>query len=222
MYHIVCYAIKKNTDRIPVRPGICEWLPRTLILRSFIPQSCHVYNRRVSPAHLDEHPYTRRRGSHSFLFGMLSFLKFVPLVLSTAALICLAVVFSACTSTSSPQDLWFTVSGAAAVKLERKSLIQEAITAGAGGGSSQQGQYWKESEVEEPTLQMQSIAVRLLPGHPEDRVPWNNILWSLGSVLLRLRTHESHRNLRTRQANRSRRNRRHYRHGRRPFLEGSE
>ncbi|GLA55942.1 hypothetical protein AnigIFM63604_003290 [Aspergillus niger] len=32
---------------------------------------------------------------------------FVPLVLSTAALICLAVVFSACTSTSSPQDLFF-------------------------------------------------------------------------------------------------------------------
>ncbi|KAL2838690.1 actin cortical patch SUR7/pH-response regulator pali [Aspergillus pseudodeflectus] len=38
---------------------------------------------------------------------MLPFLKFVPLVLSTAALICLAVVFSACTSTSSPQDLFF-------------------------------------------------------------------------------------------------------------------
>ncbi|CEL07081.1 hypothetical protein ASPCAL10245 [Aspergillus calidoustus] len=38
---------------------------------------------------------------------MLPFLKFVPLVLSTAALICLAVAFSACTSTSSPQDLFF-------------------------------------------------------------------------------------------------------------------
>ncbi|OJJ51944.1 hypothetical protein ASPSYDRAFT_96036 [Aspergillus sydowii CBS 593.65] len=38
---------------------------------------------------------------------MLPFLKFVPLVLSTAVLICLAVAFSACTSTSSPQDLFF-------------------------------------------------------------------------------------------------------------------
>ena len=38
---------------------------------------------------------------------MLSFLKLVPLVLSTAALICLAMVFSACTSTSSPQNLFF-------------------------------------------------------------------------------------------------------------------
>ncbi|KAL4918116.1 hypothetical protein BDW62DRAFT_210812 [Aspergillus aurantiobrunneus] len=38
---------------------------------------------------------------------MLPFLKFVPLVLSAAVLICLAVAFSACTSTSSPQDLFF-------------------------------------------------------------------------------------------------------------------
>ncbi|KAJ0418362.1 hypothetical protein BJY00DRAFT_302889 [Aspergillus carlsbadensis] len=38
---------------------------------------------------------------------MLPFLKFVPLVLSTAALICLAVAFSACALTSSPQDLFF-------------------------------------------------------------------------------------------------------------------
>ncbi|KAL4805716.1 actin cortical patch SUR7/pH-response regulator pali [Aspergillus unguis] len=38
---------------------------------------------------------------------MLPFLKFVLLVLSTAVLICLAVAFSACTSTSSLQDLFF-------------------------------------------------------------------------------------------------------------------
>ncbi|KAH1311997.1 hypothetical protein V6Z77_003351 [Aspergillus fumigatus] len=38
---------------------------------------------------------------------MLSLLKVVPLLLSTAALVCLVVVFCGCTSPSSPQELFF-------------------------------------------------------------------------------------------------------------------
>ena len=39
--------------------------------------------------------------------------------------------------------LWFTVSGAAAVNSERKSLIQEALTAGAGRGTANKGNIGK-------------------------------------------------------------------------------
>ncbi|KAL3468680.1 actin cortical patch SUR7/pH-response regulator pali [Aspergillus californicus] len=73
---------------------------------------------------------------------MLPFLKFVPLVLSTAALICLAVVFSACTSTSSPQDLFFMeVNLTKFPKIDHLNLARSFDLPGVGDSSSplQQG-----------------------------------------------------------------------------------
>ncbi|KAL2801631.1 actin cortical patch SUR7/pH-response regulator pali [Aspergillus granulosus] len=73
---------------------------------------------------------------------MLPFLKFVPLVLSTAALICLAVVFSACILTSSPQDLFFMeVKLTKFPKIDHLNLVRSFGLPGVGDSSSplQQG-----------------------------------------------------------------------------------
>ncbi|KAL4985537.1 actin cortical patch SUR7/pH-response regulator pali [Aspergillus falconensis] len=73
---------------------------------------------------------------------MLPFLKFVPLLLSSAALICLAVVFSACTSTSSPQDLFFIeVNLKEFPKIDHLHLARSLDLPGVGDSSSalQQG-----------------------------------------------------------------------------------
>ncbi|OJJ52124.1 hypothetical protein ASPSYDRAFT_214626 [Aspergillus sydowii CBS 593.65] len=64
---------------------------------------------------------------------------FVPLVLSAAVLICLAVAFSACTSTSSPQDLFFMeVNLTKFPKTDHLNLVRSFDLPGVGNSSSLQ------------------------------------------------------------------------------------
>ncbi|KAL3468727.1 actin cortical patch SUR7/pH-response regulator pali [Aspergillus californicus] len=95
---------------------------------------------------------------------MLPFLKFVPLVLSTAVLICLAVVFSACTSTSSPQDLFFMeVNLTKFPKTDHLNLARSFDLPGVGDSSSPQ----QRSVVDSITGSAEN-AVSQIGGHVQD------------------------------------------------------